>query len=137
MTMQLSVAVRTAKAAAYETEIGASPLIEFRDVDPPANCAAGGTGNVIATGTLPSDWFAVAANGAVTKNGTWQLTGIGAGGTARSFRIYRAGSPSDCVIQGTVGPTGSPTYDMGVDNVSVANGQVVTVNTFTITEGNA
>lgn len=135
--MQLSVRVRTAKAAAYETEIGASPIIDIYDADPPASCAAGPAGNLIARGTLPSDWLAAAASGAVGKTGTWTLTGVLAGGIARSFRIYRSGSPSECDIQGTVGPTGSPTYDMGVDNVSISNGQVVTVTSFTITEGNS
>ena len=73
----------------------------------------------------------------MAKNGAWTLTGVLAGGTARSFRIHRAGSPSECDIQGTVGPTGSPTYDLAVDNVSIANGQVVTVTGFTLTAGNA
>lgn len=135
--MQLSVRVRTAKAAAYETEIGAAPIIDLYDAEPPANCAAGPAGNLVARGVLPSDWLAAAAAGAVGKTGTWTLTGVLVGGTARSFRIYRAGSPSECDIQGTVGPTGSPSYDMGVDNVNIANGQTVTVTNFTITEGNS
>jgi hypothetical protein len=40
-------------------------------------------------------------------------------------------------MQGTVGPIGSPTYDMTVDNVNIAASQVVTVSTFTLTAGNA
>ena len=136
MAMQLSVRVRSAIAQAYETDVGASPIIDFYDAVQTPDCAAAPAGNLIARGTLPADWATV-SNGVLTKSGTWQATGVLSGGTARGFRIYRSGSPSECDLQGTVGPTGSPTYDMGVDNVSVANGQVITVNTFTVTIGNA
>lgn len=135
--LQFSVRLRTAEAASIETEIGTAPIMDIYDAEPPANCAAGPAGNLTARGTLPSDWLAAAASGAVGKTGTWTLTGVLAGGIARSFRIYRSGSPSECDMQGTVGPTGSPTYDLGVDNVSIANGQVVTVTSFTITMGNS
>lgn len=135
--LQYSVRVRNAQLDAIETQIGTSPILDIYDAEPPANAAAGPAGNLIARGTLPSDWLAAASGGVIAKNGTWTVTGVLAGGTARSFRIYRAGSPSECDIQGTCGPTGSPTYDMGLDNVSIANGQTVTVGTFQITKGNA
>lgn len=136
MTVQYSVALRTAKQAAIETEVGATPIIEFWDGPLPADCAAAATGTLLAQFALPSDWLAAAAAGAVAKTGTWSGSAIGTG-QLRYFRIYRAGSPSACDIQGTVGPTGSPTYDMTVDNTSVAPGQTITVSTFTLTAGNA
>lgn len=134
--IQNSVKVRNARLAAFEAEIGASPVMEILDVVPPANCAAAHGGTVLATGTLPADWLTAPSAGAVAKNGTWTLTGIN-NGTARGYRIYRAGSPSECDEQGTVGPTGSPTYDCGVDNVSIAIAQGVTITSYARTAGNA
>lgn len=134
--MQYSVKLRTAKQAAIETEIGTAPILEFWTGQPPANCAAAATGTLLAQGALPSDWLAAASAGAVAKTGTWQVTGIAAG-VIGYFRINRAGSPTECDMQGTVGPAGSPTVDMTVDNQNIAVSQVVTVNSFTLTAGNA
>lgn len=134
-TLDYSVKVRTAQSAAIETEIGASPIIEFRSGSLPADCATAASGTLLALGTLPSDWLAAAAAGAVSKTGTWTATGIAAG-TIGYFRIYRAGSPSECDIQGDVTAT-SGGGAMEVDNTSIAVSQVVTVNTFTLTRGNA
>lgn len=136
MTMQYSVSVRNARLDTVESTISTAPILEMRDADPPANCAATPTGNVLAQFALPSDWMAAASGGSKAKTNTWSGTAVGTG-PIRSFRIYESGSPSVCHIQGTVGPTGSPTYDMGVDNVNVAPGQTITVTTFTITAGNA
>jgi hypothetical protein len=79
-----------------------------------------------------------ASGGTKTKNGTWQLTGLPniATSNAGYFRIHRSGSPSECDIQGTVTATGGG-GDMTMDNISIAALQVVTVNTFTLTAGNA
>lgn len=134
-TFQYSVKVRTAKQGAIETEIGASPIIEFRSGALPANCAAAASGTLLAIGTLPSDWLAAAAAGAVSKTGTWTATGIAAG-TIGYFRIYRAGSPSECDMQGDVTVTGGGGA-MEVDNTNVAVSQVITVTGFTLTAGNA
>lgn len=134
--IQDSVKVRNAMLDAMETQIGTAPLMEIINGDMPANCAAATAGTVVASGSLPSDWLSAAAAGAISKNGTWTLTGTNTG-PARYYRIYRAGSPSECDQQGTVGPTGSPTYDMTVDNVNIAPAQVVTVTSYTRTRGNA
>lgn len=136
MSLQQSVSVRNARLDAIESAIGADPVMELWDGDMPANCAAASAGTLIARGTLPSDWMTAAAAGSKAKNGTWTLTGL-ASGHARYFRISRAGSPSECDLQGTVGPAGSPTYDATVDNTSVAAAQVITVATFAITAANA
>lgn len=136
MTIQNSVKVRNARLDAFETEIGAAPLMEIRDGAMPANCAAASTGQILADGNLPSDWLSAAAAGVKSKLGTWTLTGRGTG-AATYYRIYRAGSPTECDEQGTVGPTGSPTYDCGVDNVNIAPAQVVTVTSYARTAGNA
>lgn len=135
MSVQYSVKVRNERLDQLEDSIGASPLIELRAGSPPASCAAADQGALLAQGTLPADWMAAAAAGAKAKNGTWTLIGITAG-TIGHFRIKEAGSPDTCHIQGTVTATGGG-GDMTVDNTSIADDQVVTVNTFTLTAGNA
>ena len=137
-TLQFSVTVRNAKLDAIETAIGTAPIIELRTGSLPANCAAVSTGNLLSRDAIPSDWMAAASNGSKAKSGTWTLTGA-ANITTQNigyFRIYAAGSPDVCHAQGDVTATGGGGA-MTVDNVSVAALQAITVNSFTITEGNA
>lgn len=135
MTVQLSVATRNARLDAIETAIGASPILEIRTGAPPANCAAADSGSVLATLTLPSDWMAAASSGAKAKSGTWQDASADGSGTAAHFRIKDSGG-STCHLQGTVTATGGG-GDMTVDNAVFAAGQSFTINTFTLTDGNA
>lgn len=135
MTVQYSDDLRNARLASDETTIGAAPILELRSGSQPANCAAGGSGTLLAQGALPSDWQSASAAGAATKNGSWTVTGIAAG-TIGHFRILSAGSPSVCHMQGSVTVTGGG-GDMTVDNTSIAVSQVVTVNTFTRTAAGA
>lgn len=134
-TLQYSNIVRTNKMGTIETTVGTAPLLEFYTGSLPANCAAAATGTLLAQTALPSDWLAAAANGAVSKTNTWTATGVAAG-TIGYFRIVRSGSPNECDIQGDVTATGGGGA-MEVDNTSLGVGQVVTVNTFTLTAGNA
>lgn len=137
MTMQYSVAVRNARLDAVETVIGSAPILELRSGSPPANCAAAASGTLLAQDALPSDWLAAASAGSKAKTvSAWTLTGRAPGGTIGHFRIYDAGSPTDtCHIQGTVTITDGG-GDMTVDNTSIAESQVVTVTSFSITAGN-
>lgn len=135
MSVQLSVNVRNAKLDAIETQIGVSAVMKIRTGAPPANCAAADSGTVLATLSLPSDWMAAAASGSKAKSGTWQDASADAAGTAAHFRIYES-TATTCHIQGTVTGTGGG-GDMELDNPVIAVGQNVTINTFTLTEGNA
>lgn len=133
MTIQYQEALRTAQAAVIETHIGTAPDLEVWTGAAPANCAASDSGTKIASGTLPSDWLDAAATGAVAKTGTWTLTGLTAASTGTAgghFRIRKSGT---VYIQGTFG-VGA---DMAPDNNSIADGQTVTISTFTLTRGNA
>ena len=94
----------------------------------PANCAAADPTGALVSMTLPSDWMSAASAGAKAKTGTWSATASGTG-TAASWRIY-ASDGTTCGIQGNM-------TDMVLDNNSIASGQVVTVNAFSITAGNA
>lgn len=135
MTVQNSILARNARLDAFEVAVGASPIMELRSGAQAADCAAVPSGNLLAIGTLPADWLTAAAAGVKSKNGTWTITGVGAG-TIGHYRIYEAGSPSVCHEQGSVTATGGG-GDMTVDNTSIAVAQVVTVTGYTRTAGNA
>ena len=128
MTFQYSIAVRNAKLDAFEAAIGPTAVLKIFSGAEPANCAAADPTGLLCTITLPSDWMNAASAGAKTKLGVWSNAASGTG-TAASWRIY-ASDGTTCGIQGNM-------TDMTLDNTSIASGQVVTVNTFSITAGNA
>jgi hypothetical protein len=85
--------------------------------------------------TLPSDWLAAAASGSKAKSGSWQDSSADATGTAGHFRIYDS-TGTTCHLQGTVTATGGG-GDLTLDNISIASGQSITINTFSISAANA
>ena len=133
MAIQLSVAARNGRLDAFETELGASPVLKIRTGAQPADCATADSGTVLATLSLPADAFAAAGSGAKAKSGTWQDTVADASGTAAHFRLYKTDGTT-CVMQGSVGQGSG---DLSLDNVTIVAGQQVTINTFTVTDGNA
>jgi hypothetical protein len=135
MALQLSVSVRNARLDQIESTIGVSAIMKIRTGAAPADCATADSGTVLASLTLPSDWMAAASSGSKAKAGTWQDASADATGTAAHFRIYDSGGAT-CHIQGTVTITGGG-GDLTVDNTSFATGQVFTVTSFTLTDGNA
>lgn len=128
MAFQKSVTVRNAELDAIETAIGVSAALKVFTGAEPVNCAAADPAGLLVTITLPVDYFSNAAAGVKAKLGTWSGTASGAG-TAASWRIYES-TATTCHLQGNV-------TDMTLDNTSIASGQTVTVNTFSITAGNA
>lgn len=134
MTVQKSVAVRNAGLDAEETAVGTSPKLQIRTGAQPANCASADSGTLLCEITLPSDWMAAAASGAKSKSGTWSGTGAAAG-TAGHWRI-KDSAGTTCHYQGSCSATGGG-GDMTLDNTSIAASQAVTVNSFTLTSGNA
>jgi len=134
MALQLSVAARNARLDSIETVVSTTPKLQIRTLAPPANCAAADAGVLLAEIDLPSDWMNAASSGSKTKNGTWSTTAVGTG-TAAHFRLKDA-TGTTTHIQGTV-TISAGGGDMTLDNTSIATGQTVTVNTFTITDGNA
>jgi len=131
MALQFSTAYRNAMLDAFETTIGAAPILEIRTGAPPGNCAAADSGTLLASMTLPSDWMAAAASGSKALLGTWQDAAADATGTAAHYRIKDSGG-STCHAQGTVTVTGGG-GDMTLDNASIASGQQVTITSYTIT----
>jgi hypothetical protein len=139
MAIQYSTVVRNAQLDSKETTIGTSPIMRLYNGTKPTNPGTALSGNtLLAEGTLPSDWQSSAGSGSKAKSGTWTLIGqTGAGsGTAATFgRIY-ASDGTTCHIQFVVSATAGG-GDVTLDNNSIANGQTLTVNTFTVTDGNA
>lgn len=134
MANQFSVAVRDARANAYESTIGTAPKLQLRTGAPPANCAAADTGTLLCEITLPSDWLTAASSGVKSLAGSWAGTGAAAG-TAGHFRLKNsAGSTTH--HQGTVTATGGG-GDMTLDNAVIAVSQAVSITSFTLTEGGA
>lgn len=143
MAIKFSAAVRDAQNDVIESTISTTPKLQLWSGTIPANCAAAdaGDGDLLCEMDLPSDWMG--ASGAVTPGvkslaGSWSDIGTaaaGAGTDVTHFRLYNSAG-SVCHIQGTVSVTGGA-GDMTMDNINVALAQVVTVNTFTLTAGNA
>jgi hypothetical protein len=135
MAIQLSTTVRNARLDSFETAIGVSPILQLRTGSPPASCAAADTGTLLASMTLPSDWMNAASSGTKTKLGTWSDSSADATGTAGHFRI-KDSTGATTHLQGTVTATGGG-GDMTLSSTSITSGQVVAVDTFSISEGNA
>lgn len=138
MAIQYSTTLRDKQLDQIESTTGASARLRLYSGPAPANCAAAPTGTLLVDMALPSDWMAAASNGSKTKNGTWTGTGTagaGSGTSAGYFRIVDSAGTT-CHVQGTVTITGGG-GDMTLDNPNIAQNQTVTVNTFTITAGNA
>jgi hypothetical protein len=137
MAIQFNVATRDARLDQIESLNGTSCSLEIRTGSPPATCATAGTGTILATINLPSDWMTAASSGSKSINGTWTDASADNTGTAGYFRVYNSQATKNnttCFIQGTVGTSGT---DMIVNSTSFVAGNSFTVNTFTLTDGNA
>lgn len=134
MALQLSVAVRNAELDSFESTVGTGALLRFYSGSVPANCAASATGTLLAELTLPTDWMNAAASGSKTLKGVWSGA-VTTGGTAGYFRVTDSGG-TNTGAQGTVTSTGGG-GDITLDNAVLGVGQVITINTFTLTAGNA
>ena len=135
MAIQFSVAVRNARLDSIETTVGTSAVLRIRTGAAPATCATADSGTVLATVNCPTDWLAAASGGTKSITGTWQDLSADNTGTAAHFRLYDSAGTT-CHLQGTVTATGGG-GDMEVTSTSFTAGQSFTVNTFTLTDGNA
>lgn len=139
MALQYLEALRNAQLNAIEATIGTTPKLRIYSGSVPANCAASiGASACLLEEDLPSDWLAAASSASVAKAGTWSAAGTAAASTGTAATYYRIwdAAGTTCYIQGTVTVTGGG-GDMTMDNVSIAENQVVTVNTFAIAAANS
>jgi len=138
MALKYGTTLRNAQLDTIESHIGTSPKLRVYSGTAPADCATAASGTLLLEITLPSDWMAAASSGSKAKSGTWSGTGAAGAstGTAAGYwRIYDS-SATTCHMQGTVTVTGGG-GDMTLDNTSIAQNQVVAVNTFSISALNA
>lgn len=134
MAIQFSTTLRNNRLDQIESTAGTTAKLYFFTGSAPANCAAADSGTQIAVLTLPSDYMAAASSGSKALSGSWTGTASSAG-TIGHFRLKdNAGTTTH--IQGTVTITGSG-GDMTLDNNVVANGQTISITSFTVTDGNA
>lgn len=110
--------------------LGSTPQLRIYSGAPTGANAAAPAG-LLATLTLPTTAFAAAASGAKAKTGTWSGT-ASAAGTAASFRLVKSDGTTT-VLEGTVGQGAG---DLSLDNTSIAGSQTITINTFSVTDGN-
>ena len=134
MTIQLSTALRNARADLFESTLGASPKLQIRTGAQPANCAAAASGTLLCEITLPADWLTAASSGVKSLSGSLAGTGASAG-TAAHFRLVDSGGTT-CHLHGSVTATGGG-GDLTLDNTSIASSQAVEITSFTWTEGGA
>ena len=133
--LDFSDSLRNARANLIESHVGASPILKLRTGAKPTNVAAGSTGTVVATMTLPADWRSAASGGVTGLLGTWQDLAADASGLIGHFELLRADGVT-VEARGTVTATGGGGV-MTVDNPDVVAGQQIAVTSFDVTEGNA
>jgi hypothetical protein len=136
MTIQYRATTRNAKLDAIQSNAGASCAMRLYTGAQPANCATANSGTLLVTINLPNPFMAAAAAGAAAKSGTWSGTASGgAGATAGHFRLYSSQATMDettCFMQGG---SAIGSGDLNMDG-TITSGQTITINTFTITDGN-
>lgn len=138
MAIKFSGNLKNSLLDQIEVFAGASVFFRiFAHTSMPNSASSATLGTRLVSGKIPSsggDWMAAASGGTKSKSGTWSFTATGTG-TARYFRLYKnnGGTASACFMQGLCTGAGS---DMVPDNPSIVAGQTVTVNTFTLTNGN-
>lgn len=138
MAFQYDAATRNAWLDSIETTTGTTPDLLIYSGTVPATTATAASGTLLATIALPSDWMAAASGGTKAKAGTWTGTGAAGAGTgtdAGYFRIRTTGAGT-VRIQGTITVTGGG-GDMTLNNTSIASGQAITIDTFTLTANGA
>lgn len=132
MTIQMSVAMRNARADASEASVGASAVLRIFSGAQPASCASANSGTVLSTINLPADWMSAASGGVKAKLGTWADAAADATGTPGHWRLYAADGTS-CHLQGSVSAAGDG-GDMIVSSMSFSAGAPFEVLTFGWTE---
>lgn len=133
MAFQFGSALRNNQVSQIQTTIAAAGTTNMTLViytgSEPASCSAATTGTALVSIVLPAS-FLTSSGGATTLAGSWSAS-ASATGTAGYFRIFDMAGTPVCHVQGNV------TSDLVLNNTSIASGQTVTVNSFTVTMGNS
>lgn len=147
MTVRLSTGLRTNLAGSTGfASTFANGVIEIYTGVQPASADSAVTGTLLGTVTLASGaftpgsptnglTFGAAADGSVSKSGTWSFNGVAAG-TAGWFRLkgnaVDAGGASTTLprLDGSIAVAGG---DMSLSNTTIAVGAPSTIDSFTFT----
>lgn len=148
MTIRLSTGLRTNLAGTTGfASTFANGIIEIRTGTQPASADSAASGTLLGVVTIASGpftpgestnglTFAAAANGAVSKSGTWSFVGI-AQGTAGWFRFKGNGvdnggaSTSLPRLDGSIGSSGA---NLNLSNINIEIGAPTTIDSFTWTQ---
>ncbi len=137
MAFQIKIECGNARLDAIETYGSTSCAMKIFTGAQPSDCTQANSGTDLCTINLPADWMNAAASRQKTKLGTWSGTAsAGSGSTPGHWRIYNSQATMDgttCFLQSSAG-VGSG--DLSFDG-TITSGQTVTINTFTLTDGNA
>lgn len=142
MAINMSVELRNAMLNAINTTLGANCVLKIMANAVPANTVVTDSNAILASMNIndaanSNVCLGAAANGAISKTGTWQDTAADANGTAGHWRIYTSAAASSNANATLQGNCASANGDMNLDNTSIAVNQTVTVTAFTLTAGNA
>lgn len=133
MSLQYSLAHRTNRATALNTDIGANAVLTIYSGTAPANVAAALSGNTaLSTHACGSSGFGTAANGVLTAAAIANAT-ASATGTATFFRIATSGGT--VVVQGTVAASGADLNIAG--GPGITSGQTVSISSVSDTMAGA
>lgn len=136
MTVQLSVALRSARANQAQTVTSTTAILRILSGSMPANCAAAETGTKLAEiNPLPDPYLTTSADGTIAKSGTWSDASADASGTAGYWRLYKADGTT-CTMQGDITATGGG-GSMTLSSLSITAGVPFSVTSFGWTEADA
>jgi hypothetical protein len=121
MAVVYTTAVKNSRLNAVTTAIGTTGVLEI---------GTAGMATVLATITLANPAAPAASGGILTFTMPQSDTAADSTGTAAAARIRTASGGTDVVTGLTVGTSGT---DIVLDNLSIATGQTVTINSATIT----
>ena len=137
MTVQLSVALRSARANQAQTVTSTTAILRILSGSMPANCAAAETGTKLAEiNPLPDPYLTTSADGTIAKSGTWTDASADASGVAGYWRLYKADGTT-CTMQGDISTTAAATGSMTLADTNLVAGVPFNVVTFGWTEANA
>ena len=136
MAVTLTTPLRNRLVDQLQAAFGGT-VLEIRSGARPASAGDAPSGTLLALINLPAQAFAAGANGQVAKAGVWQDLAADAAGVATWARFRRAGDAGttnavDERLDVSVGMAGSGA-DLILDNNNLAQGQAITINTFTFT----
>lgn len=132
MAWRIAEAIRNGMADAFETAVGASPILRIYTGPKPANLIDARTGTLLASIVLPADWLAAAAGGAKTLiGGPYTDTAADAGGVAGYGTLFNgAGTVILCDGEVTDNAGAGP---IKLVNTTITAGQPVDLTAFTVT----